>query len=71
MKNLAESIELSFINGNGFCKIYDLNNMKSKTFINFYSDGKIYIQNQLNICLVLTILMEHAKMSGIWRFNRY
>ena len=39
-KNLAESIELSFINGNGFCKIYDVNNMKSKTFINFYSDGK-------------------------------
>ncbi len=39
-KNLTESIQLSFDNGNGFCKVYELNEGKSKEFINFYSDGK-------------------------------
>ncbi len=39
-KNLKESIQLSFVNGNGFCSIHETKKKKSKLFVNFYSDGK-------------------------------
>ena len=60
LQRLADSIQMAFYEGKGYCSIKNADNGKIREFSNKYELDDIVLMNLIFIFSALTILMVHA-----------